>query len=197
VIALIIGAGSAIRSCQGGPQSSSANASPAQSSVSSAGAGSTPSAAQTTPAPVTSKSSQVLTVTYLSDLTPVAGNAQPIDTNGTNVTISGVDYTHSVPIFCSNGRVNDLEYNLGNRAKRFMGVAGIGDTEDASGLSALVSFYGDGHLIETVHVRLAQPNAVKLSVSGVLRLRIAAQLVQSASDARSITVSVGNARFTS
>ncbi len=189
VLALVITIGAAVRSCGRSPQDNLATPAPTQSISS--------SVSQAAPTPVTSKSRQAATVTYLSDLTPVGGVAQPLDPSGTNVNISGTDYAHSVPIFCVSGRVNDLEYNLEGRGKRFIGEVGIGDTEDASGLSAFVSFYADGQLIDTVHVSLAHPKAVSLNVSGIFRLRIAAQLVQTGGDARSITVSVGNARYTS
>lgn len=90
-----------------------------------------------------------------------------------------------------------MEYNLSGVGNRFFGQVGIGDTEDASNLPAIVSFYGDSKLIKTVKVSLGNPSKVSLSVKGVLRLRISASLVQSVYDGRDIRVSVGDARYTS
>jgi NPCBM/NEW2 domain len=134
--------------------------------------------------------------TYLSDLEPVAGNA--VGTiPGTNATIRGKDYPHSVLIFCLGGRDNDFEYDLGTKGTRLLATAGIGDDEDARDLPANVSFYGDGKLLKTVKVSLGRPKQVDVDISGILRLRIAATLVQSVYDGRNITVAIGDARFSS
>ncbi|MGQ4383732.1 hypothetical protein [Streptomyces sp. SAS_270] len=117
--------------------------------------------------------------------------------NGTDVAMSGVDYPHSVIIFCVGGRANDYQYNLGATGKRLLGQVGIGDSEDASGLPANVSFYGDDRLIKTVKVSLGKPAPINLDIRGVIRLRIAATLIQGVYDGRNISVSVGDARFTS
>jgi hypothetical protein len=141
---------------------------------------------------------QTPSVTYLSDLTAVAGTRIG---GGNDVTISGVDYPHSVVIYCLGSDVtgqqdNNIEYNIGLKGKQFTGLVGIGDTEDANGIPADVSFYSDGKLIKTSRVTLGHPKTVHFSLTGVLRLRIEVFIVQSAYDGRSINVSAANARFT-
>ena len=137
-------------------------------------------------------------LTYLSDLTPVGGTRTG---GGSDVTISGVDYPHSVVILCLGSDVtgqqdNNIEYNTGLKGRQFTGLVGIGDTEDASGIAADVSFYGDGNLLKTAKVTLGHPDLVHFSLKGVLRLQIVVFIVQSPYDGRSINVSVANANFT-
>jgi hypothetical protein len=117
------------------------------------------------------------------------------------VTINGVDYPHSVVILCLgsdlNGQQdNNIEYNVGLKGKQFTGLVGIGDTEDANGIAADVSFYGDRTLLKTARVTLGRPKLVHFSLVGILRLQISIFIVQSPNDGRSINVSVANARFT-
>lgn len=107
-----------------------------------------------------------------------------------------MDYPHSVLIYCISARDNDIEYNLGGAANRLTGTVGLGDTENASGMSANVSFYGDGHLLQTVKTALGQPKKIDLKITGILRLRIVATLIQDPTDGRNgITVSVGDAQY--
>jgi hypothetical protein len=142
---------------------------------------------------------QPTSVTFLSDLSPVGGARMG---GGTDVTINGTDYPHSVLIYCLGSDVtgrqqNDVEYNIGLKGRRFTGLVGIGDTEDARGLPANVTFYRDTKVAKTVRVLLGHPQKVSFDLEGVLRLRIDVRLIQSVYDGRSINVSVGNAHFTS
>jgi hypothetical protein len=128
---------------------------------------------------------------YLADLDVIGLDEVGSPTAGP-VEIAGVSYARSILLMCVDSGLNDREYNLGGKSSILSGVLGFDDDEDASGLTADITIYGDGNML--IEKSLTVGNAVQVSVPvrGFLRLRIACQL-RWHDDFRMPSIAFGNA----
>lgn len=114
-------------------------------------------------------------VTYLSDLQPVAQQANEY-TTGTAST-NGEPYTHAVTIGASRyAQTASAEYDLSRDYRRLVGLIGLGDRA-VSGTAYKVEIYGDGRQLFSEDVVLGQTKPVDLDISDVLRLEVTATRV--------------------
>lgn len=112
---------------------------------------------------------------YLADLDVVGLDEVGSPTAGP-AEIAGSSYARGILMMCVDYELTDREYNLGAKSSTLSGVLGFDDNEDAAGLTADVTIYGDGRLLLARNLTLGKAFNVRISVKGFVRLRIACQL---------------------
>jgi hypothetical protein len=111
-------------------------------------------------------------VTFLSDLSPVAGGV----TSGT-MTVNGQVYSHSIShkAECGSGPV-DTEYNLGRASLRLNASVGLSDTSSSTA-NVLFEVFADGRSVFNKTLPLGEVAKIDVDMTGVLRLKISTTMV--------------------
>ena len=119
--------------------------------------------------------------TFLADLTPVQGS---VDTGPANVL--GIPYAHAVELGARSGG-EFIEYDLGLHYRRLQGMIGLRDDSGSSD-QVKIEVFGNGRLLFSQVMAIAQVAPLDVDVTGVLRLKLSATRVSTACCASSWAV---------
>lgn len=109
-------------------------------------------------------------ITYLADEKPVSGSWGD---NSKAVTISGLNYAHSVTTrVCSYSDGGAVEYNLGRNYQTFQASAGLEDSSEDSASVVLVEVFADGRKVSTQSVAYGTAIPITADMTDVLRMKI-------------------------